>query len=180
MTQESAHILVDQELGDRYKAIASIGRHIFVNSPILMQEGDRALIGTDLSQALVARDAQLSDVDVDLVRQFLDHQNVSPALSSWRQSKRNIPFRTGDLVDESTYGNWNSPGGPREHIFLAMDAASILAELFGVNKHKMAIVAGLHDVGRLQTHTFYVNELINEALLRRMGVWPGSYSDHAR
>ncbi len=169
--EKRPHVLVDKELGERYEKIARIGRDILEGSPILMRESDRALGGHDLAQAIADRDSRLREDDVTLVKRFLDDPDVSPALSRWRQSKREIPFGIGDLVDESTYGNWSSPGGPREHIFLAMDAASILAEVFDINRHKMAIVAGLHDVGRLHTHTFYVNDLIGAALLRRMGVW---------
>ncbi len=100
----------------------------------------------------------------------------------------------GGIVDPSTFGNWELPGGPKEHIDLTMQAADPVTEtirfhlldthevsdewakraieqLQAVDKNHLAVVMGFHDFGReALTHIFGTTELVGGSLLNKIGV----------
>lgn len=167
--------LIDLEAESRYRFVAETGQLLFKNSAL-----------TDSSKE-ITRD------ELVLIDEF--HKAVSPVnpLHSWRMQQEQRSISRGEIVDPSTYGNWEVPGGPLEHIRLAIRAAEIITNEIQANLKEVgessndwqretqekvkeinplhaAAAAGLHDEGREITHIFYSNEVIGTSLLRRMGV----------
>lgn len=168
-------IITDKEAGQRYHHLVALGRKKF--------EGT----------ALLNDSSQITDADIAALVEF--HRESSPTTpkSPWRQAQEFRSRDEGQIVDSSTYGNWEAIGGPLEHINLASDAAKIITEL--IKKHARVLqendplwlhkaileiqqveplhavaAALLHDEGRGVTHLFYTNEVIGNALLRRIGI----------
>src|SRR3989344_7112623 len=169
------NILVDIEAGQRYRFVAETGQLLFKNS------------------ALTNSSKEITLDELVLIDEF--HRAVSPVNTDrpWRAQQEQRSIARGEIVDPSTYGNWEAPGGPHEHIHLATRAAEIITneiqkhlknpdelqtdwekttqeKVKGTNSLHAAAAAGLHDEGREITHIFYSNELIGTSLLRRMGV----------
>lgn len=167
-------VLVDKEASERYERVIGVGRRVFAGSALL-----------DSSKPITAK-------EVDLIAQF--HKEVSPEnpQASWRLTREDRSIEKGQIVDRSSFGNWEAPGGPLEHIELATQAALIIVEelkthlksadsvsdqlakeainaVQGLNPYHTAVVAGLHDEGREVTHLLS-NEVIGRRLLQRIGI----------
>lgn len=165
----------DSEAAERYKLVTDVGKNMFENT------------------ALADAARPITQDDLRLIRQY--HRKISPANpdSPWRRETVNKSLDKGEIVDPSTYDNWEAPGGPLEHIELATKAAEIIVRtvqnhLKSEDKvddprlkqiiriiHKIdplhtAAAAGFHDEGRELTHIFYTNEVIGKKLLERMGI----------
>lgn len=153
---------------ERYQFIVEEGRKIFQGSGI------------------VDNSIPITESDVDRVHQL--HKIISP---------KNWDYKTAigsqQIEDPSTFGNWEDPGGPLEHINLAMESAPILLEeilkniksaddvddarvksaiesLKKANPNLLAVAAGLHDEGRELTHIFFRTDLVGGSLLNKIGV----------
>jgi hypothetical protein len=154
--------------GERYQFIVEEGRKIFQNSGII-----------DSS-------TPITEADIDKVHRL--HKIISP--KKW-ENKTVILHK--EIDDPSTFGNWEDPGGPLEHINLAMESAPILLaevlknlksegevdnprikeiiqKLKTVNPNLLAVAAGLHDEGRELTHIFLRTDLVGGSLLNKIGV----------
>lgn len=166
--------LVDKEAGQRYEDVIKIGKRIFAGSAVV-----------DPSKTITRR-------DVDLVAQF--HGEVSPANPDvkWRLTREKRQIELGQIADPSSFGNWEAPGGPLEHIALATKAAEIVVrelqnnlksedkvnepwakeavrQIREINPFHTAVAAGLHDEGREVTHLLS-NEVIGRRLLQQTGI----------
>lgn len=154
--------------GERYQFIVEEGRRIFQGSGI------------------VDNSITVTETDIDKVRQL--HKIISP--KNWDYKTTIGPK---EIEDPSTFGNWEDPGGPLEHIHLAMESAPILLEeilkniksvdgvddsrvksaiegLKKANPNLLAVAAGLHDEGRELTHIFFRTDLVGGSLLNKIGV----------
>jgi len=172
MSENSWRKLVDQESIDRYHYVATKGREIF---------GESAIVNPLLP---------LTSADLVLVSQF--HREVSP-------KNPQAPFKLTNVMergqDPSSFGNWELPGGPLEHMELAAQAALIIVSelkdhlmpvdsvsdqwareaievIKELNPYHVAVAAGLHDEGRQITQMFYTNDRYGGMLLRKIGVRP--------
>ena len=131
----------------------------------------------------------------DLIKINIYHEYASPVNQDnhWKlRASDNIIPRSG-IRDGSTYGNWESNGGPLEHINLAMKAGDrvtrllqenlrnsdeltdqwaidAVSQLRNANPLAVAAAMGLHDEGREVTHTYLVNDLVGNQILREVGV----------
>lgn len=175
--KEIGRTLVDHEAYNRYLFVAEKGIQLLGNTNLIEGGG------------------KISSKDLRAIEKF--HREVSPVNPSnqWRLKKRVFSgneFSRGEIKDPSYFGNWESPGGPLEHIELATAATGIILtelkanlkdetqedkgiaeainELKKLNPYLIAATAALHDEGREITHTFFRNELVGEALLRRIGI----------
>jgi len=166
--------LVDVEAGERFRYVESVGVEMFKGS------------------GLVDPQKEITREDIELIDQF--HETVSPVNPDkpWRLDPADRDTARGEIADRSFFRNWNSAGGPREHIHLAIRAAEIIArelkanvkhsgeekpeyasqaieELNGLNPLLVSAAAALHDDGRLITH-LQGNDKIRDTLLKKIGV----------
>ena len=170
----SSITLTDEPAQLRFSFIVSQGREIFKSS---------ALLDPSLT---------LTRADLSLIDDF--HNKVSPVNPSypWRLESRKASILNGEIEDVSTFANWESLGGPLEHIRLATDSAPIVIaelnknlrpdntldsdvlrardEIVKIDPIHSAVVAALHDEGREVTHMLYFNELVGYALLKKIGI----------
>lgn len=174
-TSEKPRVLIDEEAGERYKYVVENGKNIFTGSSLL-----------DPSQPI-------TDTDLDLIATF--HKTVSPQNPNhpWRLTKEERSIEQGQIADPSTFGNWESVGGPLEHIQLAGKAGFEISKILKdhlkpeeeiteewakkafehivrLDPHRIAAAASLHDEGREVTHLFYTNDLIGRRMLERIGI----------
>lgn len=165
----------DPEAGDRYLFIAEKAGETFSGS------------------ALLDNSKKVTEQDLELIKQF--HQKVSPVNPEhpWRLTTEQKSLDKGEIIDVSTFANWEMPGGPLEHIHLAMEAAKFVTEelkqslkpedeikedwaktqlkVFDkLDPYLVAASAGLHDEGREVTHEFWTNDLIGNRLAKRIGL----------
>ncbi len=172
---ERPPVIVDPEAGERYSFV--------------IEQGQKLLAGT----AILESTKPVTAADVDAIRRY--HKAVSPtnAEHPWRLTPANKSLAAGEIVDLSSYANWDKPGGPEEHIELATKGAEIVVEyiknhlkdiqdveepwaqkaindLYTLNPHHTAAAAALHDDGRFVTHLFYTNEAIGKRALERIGI----------
>ena len=168
-------ILTDEEAGQRYHHLVALGKEKFKGT------------------ALVDSSLQITDADITALVEFHHESSPMNQKSPWRQAQEARSRDNGQIVDSSTYANWEAIGGPLEHINLASDAAKIIvglvkeyarasqesdpswlqrrkAEINQVEPLHAAAAALIHDGGREVTHIFYTNEVIGRALLRKTGI----------
>jgi len=149
-------ILVDPKAEGRYAFIVEQGKSQFADS------------------ALVDPNRKITEGDLALITAF--HKMVSPLNPDNPYGNAVAPQNPLDLPqisDTSTYGNWEAPGGPLEHIELATLAAKFLVEKLaipGIDPLHAAAAAALHDEGRGITHLFYTNETIGKRMLQQIGI----------
>lgn len=159
----------DEPAQERFRFVVGKGEEILANS------------------ALVDPSKRIGNDDVERIAQF--HREVAPTNPSnpWRLQKEDRPIER----DPSFFSNWESPGGPLEHITLAGKAAEIITralqdhartfdegtkeretveKLKQVDPLHAAAAAALHDEGREVTHIFYTTDLIGRAELRKIGI----------
>ncbi len=96
------------------------------------------------------------------------------------QREDTLPEGVLPLSDSSKYDNWELPGGPLESFLLTGEAAEfftreIMSHLrpeahLNVDPFHAKAAALLHDVGRVLTHTYYSNEVLGSAALKKMGI----------
>lgn len=173
---ESIPGLSISELGQRINYIITKGREILEDSAVI-----------DPNKSITRRDLKLID-------QY--HKVVSPLNPDypWRiNGLTKSPYGNRRPIDNSVFHNWEAPGGPLEHIRLAANSAEIITrllqahprptsyvsntlvaekieELKTVQPLEVAAGAALHDEGRYVTHLFYVNEIMGNIILKRIGV----------
>lgn len=148
----------------------------------IVDEGKEFFQGSGIVDSSIS----ITENDIGRVRRF--HNIVSP--KNWVDFGEIGPK---EIEDPSTFGNWEDPGGPLEHINLAMESAPILLEeilknlkseddvddpriksaidsLRKANPNLLAVAAGLHDEGRELTHIFLRTDLVGGSLLNKIGV----------
>lgn len=168
-------LLVDKEAGERYKQVVEAGRKLFRGS------------------ALCDSAREVTQEDFRLAIEF--HKELSPTnpKQPFRIKPRTTPWSSGEIIDWSTFADWETPGRTLEHVNIASHAAAIIVrelqqnlrepndsldewarkasqEIEKVSPYHAAAAAALHDAGRLVTHLGYTNERIGRALLTRMGI----------
>lgn len=154
------------------------------------------LINTGISFFSMSRLIQsalpLSDEDLERISEW--HQVTNPRTNEWRTGSplaRLDAIEGEHIADPSSYGNWDAPGGPAEHISLATAAVPIIIDLLQSNlRHgstsppmneiilklsnadaRLAIAAAaLHDEGRKATHIFHTTSEFGDFLLQEIGI----------
>ncbi len=175
VTIETRVPLVIQRSGEseRYRHIIDVGKKIFSGSNLLVDGG---IITAD---------------DVSKIGRF--NAEASPL-------NPHAPYikEKGDAVvyeDPSTYNNWESKGGPQEHINLSTVGAGILyaearrkifelaeeveipewittarKRILEMNTFHLQAGAEFHDIGREITHIFFTNSLWGDKILKEIGI----------
>lgn len=167
--------LFDLEAGERFDYVVEKGKKIFKSSALL---DDRK---------------QITTAELGLIEQF--HREVSPTnpANPWRLVKEDRSVEKGQIADPSSFFNWESPGGPLEHIELSLRAADFITRemqnslrpeneindpaiekifkgIREIDPLHASAAAAFHDEGREITHIFYTTSLIGERLLKSIGV----------
>lgn len=172
-------VSVDREAGERFDYLVEVGREMFAGT------------------GLVDPAKEITRQDLQTIADF--HRKVSPENPEhpYRTDKKTPEelqaMREMGLIADPAYNKgWESPGGPAKHIELATQAAEIivkelqshlkgeaeagsewavvLEQIRQIDPYHAAAAAAFHDDGRFVTHTYFTNELIGAALLRKMGI----------
>ena len=176
---EQLRALLDIEAGHRYERVVDAEANTFTGSNLLT-------VGV-----------QITDADLKLIAKF--HSQVSPTNPGHPYRLQKPTYTDEDfghrITDVSFFGNWESSGGPLEHIEQATAAAAEILQILQSRLRQpeenqpqwqndavdviqrsypnfVAAAAALHDDGRLVTHIYWTNELIGSALHRRIGIRP--------